>query len=106
MSDRINNSQSAYLHRSASWLVAAFASLALLLGSVGLYGVISYTVGQRTREIGVRMALGAQRSSVYRLIMTDACWLALLGIAGGVVGSVAAARILRTILFATSPWDR
>ena len=106
MMDRMNHSQAAYLHRSAAWLIAGFAVLALLLGSVGLYGVISYTVGQRTREIGVRMALGAQRSSVYRLIMTDACWLALLGIAGGVVGSVAAASILRTMLFATSPCDR
>jgi predicted permease len=106
MMNRMNHSQAAYLHRSAAWLIAGFAVLALLLGSVGLYGVISYTVGQRTREIGVRMALGAQRSSVYRLIMTDACWLALLGIAGGVVGSVAAASILRTMLFATSPWDR
>jgi predicted permease len=106
MTDRMNQSQAAYLHRSAAWLIAGFAALALLLGSVGLYGVISYTVGQRTREIGVRMALGAQRSSVYRLIMAEACWLAVLGIAGGVVGSVAAANILRSMLFATSPWDR
>jgi macrolide transport system ATP-binding/permease protein len=106
MADRINNSQAAYLHRSAAWLVAGFAVLALLLGSVGLYGVISYTVGQRTREIGVRMALGAQRSSVYRLIMKEACWLALLGIGGGILGSLAAASLLRSMLFATSPWDK
>lgn len=103
MMDRMNHSQAAYLHRSAAWLIAGFAVLALLLGSVGLYGVISYTVGQHTREIGVRMAVGAQRSSVYRLIMTDACWLALLGMAGGVVGSVAAASILRTMLFCDQP---
>jgi len=106
MADRINNSQAAYLHRSAAWLVAGFAGLALLLGSVGLYGVISYTVGQRTREIGVRMALGAQRSSVYRLIMKEACCLALLGIGGGILGSLAAASLLRSMLFATSPWDK
>ena len=93
MSDRINNSQSAYLHRSASWLVAAFAVLALLLGTVGLYGVISYSVGQRTREIGVRMALGAQRTSVYRLILREACWLAAFGIVGGILCSFVATRL-------------
>ncbi len=105
MADRINNSQSAYLHRSAAWVVASFASLALLLGTVGLFGVISYSVGQRKREIGVRMALGAQRSSVYQLILKEACWLAALGIAGGMLCSVAANGLLRRLLFDVSPWD-
>ena len=105
MSEHINNSQSAYLHRSASWLVASFAALALLLGTVGLYGVISYSVGQRTREIGVRMALGAQRASVYQLILREACWLASLGIVGGVVCSFVVTRLLRTMLFGVSPRD-
>jgi predicted permease len=75
MTDRIDNSQTAYLHRSAAWMAAGFAGLALLLGTVGLYGVVSYSVGQRRREIGVRIALGAQRHSVYRLILTEAAWL-------------------------------
>ena len=86
-------------------LVAGFAALALLLGTVGLYGVISYSVGQRTREIGVRMALGAQRASVYRLILREACWLAALGITGGILCSFAATSLLRSMLFGVSPRD-
>jgi ABC-type antimicrobial peptide transport system permease subunit len=105
MADRIDNSQAAYLHRSAAWLVAGFAALALLLGTVGLYGVISYSVGQRMREIGVRMALGAQRWSVYRLILKEACSLAALGVAGGILCSVVVANLLRSLLFGVSPWD-
>ena len=105
MIDRINTSQAAYLHRSAAWLVAGFAALALLLGTVGLYGVIAYSVGQRTREIGVRMALGAQRASVYRMILLEAGWLAIAGVAGGALCSVATTRLLRSLLFGVSPWD-
>jgi ABC-type antimicrobial peptide transport system permease subunit len=105
MAERINNSQSAYIHRSAAWLVAGFASLALLLGTVGLYGVVSYSVGQRTREIGVRMALGAQRATVYQLILKEACWLATLGITSGILCSLAAANLLRSLLFEVRPWD-
>jgi macrolide transport system ATP-binding/permease protein len=105
MTDRINNSQSAYLHRSAAWVVAGFAVLALLLGTVGLYGVISYSVSQRTREIGVGMALGAQRHSVYQLILTEAAWLAAFGATGGVLASLAVAKLLRGMLFSVSPWD-
>jgi macrolide transport system ATP-binding/permease protein len=105
MIDRINHSQSAYLHRSAAWMVGAFAGLALLLGTVGLYGVISYSVGQRTREIGIRMALGAQRSSVYQLILKEAAWLSIVGVVGGVLSSLAATTLLRSLLFGVSRWD-
>jgi macrolide transport system ATP-binding/permease protein len=105
MSARINNSPTAYFHRSSAWLVGGFAFLALLLGVVGLYGVIAYSVTQRTREIGVRMALGAQRSSVYQLIMTEAAWLAVGGIAAGLVCSVGAATLIRGLLFGVRSWD-
>ena len=105
MIDRINTSQAAYLHRSAAWLVGSFACMALLIGSIGLYGVVSYSVGQRTREIGVRMALGAQRASIYWIILFEAGWLAIWGAAGGTIASVAAGRFLRRLLFGVSPWD-
>jgi ABC-type antimicrobial peptide transport system permease subunit len=105
MTQRINDSQTAYLHRSSAWLVGSFAALALLLSAVGLYGVIAYSVSQRTREIGVRMALGAQRSAVYRLVLKEAGWLIGMGIAAGLVCSVATATLMRKLLFGTQAWD-
>ncbi|HKR85962.1 MAG TPA: ABC transporter permease [Terriglobales bacterium] len=105
MAERINNSPSAYMHRSSAWLVGGFASLALLLAVVGLYGVIAYSVSCRTREIGVRMALGAQRRSVYRLIMKEAVWLTAIGVAAGLAGSLAIANLIRGLLFGVRSWD-
>jgi predicted permease len=105
MTDRISNSEAAYLHRSAAWIVGAFAGMALLLGIVGLYGVISYSVTQRRREIGVRMALGAQRSAVYRLVMREAVYLSIAGIAGGLLCSFVATMLLRSLLFGVTRWD-
>ena len=105
MNARINDSSSAYLHRSSAWLVGGFAAIALLLGVVGLYSVIAYSVSRRTREIGVRMALGAQRSVVYRLVMKEAAWLTGFGIASGFVGSMAAATLIRGLLFGVQALD-
>ncbi len=105
MLQRINESSTAYLHRSSAWLLGGFAALALLLGVVGLYGVIAYSVSQRTREIGVRMALGAQRYSVYQLILKEAGWLTLFGIAAGVGCSIGAATLIRSLLFGVTAWD-
>jgi macrolide transport system ATP-binding/permease protein len=105
MNQRINDSQTAYMHRSSAWLVGGFAAMALLLGVVGLYGVIAYSVSQRTREIGVRMALGAQKSSVYRMILKEAGWLTGLGIFAGLACSIAAATLMRKVLFGIRSWD-
>jgi predicted permease len=105
MNRRISESQTAYIHRSSAWLVSGFATLALLLGAVGLYGVIAYSVSQRTREIGVRMALGAQKSSVYQLILSEAGRLTVIGIAAGVLCSILAATLMRKLLFGVRSWD-
>ena len=105
LDERINDSYTAYIHRSTAWLVGGFAALALLLGVVGLYGVIAYSVSQRTREIGVRMALGAQRSSVYSLVLGEAMRLIAAGIALGLASAVGAAWLMRKLLFGVQAWD-
>jgi macrolide transport system ATP-binding/permease protein len=105
MNEKIDGTQAALLHRFSAWLVGGFAALALILGVVGLYGVIAYSVNQRTREIAVRMALGAQRSSVYRLIMRQAGWLTVAGLAIGLVCSVGTSMLIRKLLFGVQAWD-
>lgn len=105
MTERINLLPSAFLHRSSAWLVGSFAAIAFLLSVVGLYGVVSYSVGQRTREIGVRIALGAPRRAVYRLVLGDAARLVVAGTVLGIMGSVAAARLMRGLLFGVEAWD-
>lgn len=105
MAERLHDSPSASLHRSSAWLLSGFAGLALLLSAVGLYGVVAYSVSQRTREIGVRMALGAQRSAVYRLILGEACSLAALGIGAGLLLALAVTTLMTRLLFETRSWD-
>lgn len=105
MNERIENAPSAWLHRSSAWLVGGFAAMALVLSIVGLYGIVAYSVSRRTREIGVRMALGAQRGSVYRLVLREAGWLAVLGIVAGLVCSVVTATLMRRLLFGVHAWD-
>jgi macrolide transport system ATP-binding/permease protein len=105
MSQRIHDSPAASLHRSSAWLVGSFAAIALLLGTVGLYGVISYSVSQRTREIGVRIALGAHRGSVHRLILLEAGRLTCAGLSAGLVGSMVAGMFMRNLLFGVRVWD-
>ncbi len=86
-------------------LVATFATLGLLLAALGIYGVISYSVTQRTREIGIRMALGASTGRVQRQVLAGTLRLALVGIVLGAGASIAVARLIASLLFATSPWD-
>ena len=105
MTARVSDAPAVYLRRSSTWLVGGFAAVALLLGVVGLYGVIAYSVSQRTREIGVRIALGAQRGMVYRLILREAGVLALAGIVIGTGCAIVAASLMRKMLFGTPPWD-
>jgi macrolide transport system ATP-binding/permease protein len=105
MHDRINNAQSTYLHRSSAWLVGGFAGAALLLGVIGLYGMMAYSVNQRRREIGIRMALGAQRDTVYRLVLKEAAQVTVIGAITGLLCSVAGAAMIRKMLFGTPPWD-
>jgi putative ABC transport system permease protein len=80
------------------WMFGVFGAVALLLAASGVYGVISYSVTQRTQEFGVRLALGAQRSWVLRLVVRHALRLAAIGIAIGLVGALAVTRVLRSIL--------
>ena len=105
MTDAIGNTQSALLHRFSTWLVSGFAIIALILSVVGLYGVIAYSVSQRTREIGVRMALGAQRSAVYSMVMRQAGWLTVLGVGIGTMCAVGTSYLIRKLLFGIAAWD-
>jgi putative ABC transport system permease protein len=86
-------------------LLAAFAGLALLLASIGIYGVMSYSVSQYTHEIGIRMALGARAADVLQLIVRQGMALVLIGLAVGAAGALALTRVMASLLFDVKPWD-
>ena len=88
-----------------STLVAVFGLLALVLSIVGVYGVIAYSVTQRTREIAIRIALGARAGTVLAMILSKTAWLTGVGIAVGVAGSLALSRVLSGLLFDVRPTD-
>jgi len=91
--------------RFTSQLATSFAIIALLLGALGIHGVLSYVVAQRTGELGVRLALGARPAALLRLVVGQGMWLAFLGVALGVVAAFAGARVLRGLLFGVGPSD-
>jgi putative ABC transport system permease protein len=91
--------------RFRAWLIGIFAALALVLAAVGVYGVMSYTVTQRTSEIGVRVTMGAQPQDVFRIIVGEGLRLALLGVGIGLVAALALTRLLRSFLFGISAYD-
>ena len=93
------------LQRFEAAAVGLFAILALLLAGVGIYGVISYMVSQRTQEIGVRMAIGAQRGDVLRMVVRDGMFVAGAGMVVGIAGALALTRLMRNLLFQITPTD-
>ena len=91
--------------RFSTLLVGAFAAIALLLASVGLYGLLAFTIAQRRREIAVRMALGAERHAVIRMVIGQGARLIALGLVAGLVGSLALTRVVASLLYQTNPYD-
>ncbi len=105
MTDLIGNSPAAFMRRFPALLIGIFAGVALLLASIGIYGVVSYSVSQQTHHIGVRMALGAQATDILRMVLRQGLTLAVVGIALGVVAALGLMRLLRSLLFEVQTTD-
>jgi predicted permease len=105
LEDITAQSPAVFLRRYPTYLIGSFAALALVLAMVGLYGMISYGVAQRTREIGIRVTLGAQRSDILRLMLRQGFLAVLVGTALGVIAGLGLARLLSSLLFGVKPGD-
>ncbi|MGA9998175.1 MAG: ABC transporter permease [Pyrinomonadaceae bacterium] len=105
MENVISNSPATFMRRYPAYLVGIFAGVALLLAVVGIYGVISYSVSQRTHEIAIRMALGAQRGDIMKMVLRQGMLLAAVGILLGLAGALALTRLLSSLLFDVSASD-
>ncbi|HKE19999.1 MAG TPA: FtsX-like permease family protein, partial [Kofleriaceae bacterium] len=105
MEERVARAPWMFVRRFPALLVGAFAGLALLLTAIGIYGVLSYTVRQRTHEIGIRRAVGADRSHILHLVVGRAAALVGTGVLVGLVCALAGARLVSSLLFGVSPWD-
>jgi ABC-type antimicrobial peptide transport system permease subunit len=91
--------------RARMVLLAGFATLALLLAAIGVYGVLAYTVAQRAAEIGIRMALGSSARAVFRMVIGEGARLVAIGLALGLVGSIALSRLVSSMLYGVAPTD-
>ena len=105
MPEMIANSPAAFLRRFPATLIGVFAGLALLLASIGIYGVVSYSVSQQTHYIGVRMALGARAVDILKLVLKEGLLLTLVGMAVGVVAALGLMQLLRSVLFGVQVTD-
>ena len=105
MDQLITNSSSVFLRRFPLMLVGVFAGTALLLAIVGIYGVVSYSVAQRSREMGIRMALGAQPRALVAMVVREGGWIAVTGVAIGIAATLVATRFVATMLFGIAPTD-
>lgn len=105
MNELISNSPASFMRRFPALVIGVFATVALLLASIGIYGVVSHSVSQQTHQIGVRMALGAQASDIQKMILSQGLLLALVGVTIGVVAALALMRLLRSLLYEVSVND-
>jgi ABC-type antimicrobial peptide transport system permease subunit len=105
MEQIVAESPAVFLRKFPSFLIGSFAGLALVLAMIGLYGLVSYAVSRRTREIGIRMALGAQRQDVMQLVLGKGLRLAMFGVGAGLVAAAVLTRLVSSLLFGVKPVD-
>jgi len=105
MDNLISNAPATFIRRYPAYLITLFAAVAFLLATIGIYGVIAYSVGERVREIAIRVVLGAQDRDILSLIIRQGMLPAIIGVAVGLAGSLALTRVISSLLFGVSSWD-